>query len=86
MAQLIEIADLTGANRHILVSEVSHPYGLTVTATHVYWTDWETRAIQRSPRGHAAPHETVRGNLAGLMDLKAVVLGKVGRLLRQCSR
>uniref|UniRef100_A0A8C5MYQ0 LDL receptor related protein 4 n=1 Tax=Leptobrachium leishanense TaxID=445787 RepID=A0A8C5MYQ0_9ANUR len=68
----IEASDLMGRNRRILVSPVHHPYGLTLLGAHIYWTDWQTRSIQRADKDTGANIIVVRDNLAGLMDIQAV--------------
>ncbi|XP_028649665.2 low-density lipoprotein receptor-related protein 4 isoform X1 [Erpetoichthys calabaricus] len=68
----IEAADLNGANRRTLVSPVQHPYGLTLLGPHIYWTDWQTRSIQRADKNTGSGTITIRGNLPSLMDIQAV--------------
>ncbi|KAG8557381.1 hypothetical protein GDO81_016609 [Engystomops pustulosus] len=68
----IEASDLEGRNRRILVSPVQHPYGLTLLGAHIYWTDWQTRKIQRADKDTGENVIVVRDNLPGLMDIQAV--------------
>ncbi|XP_018619430.1 low-density lipoprotein receptor-related protein 4 [Scleropages formosus] len=68
----IEASDLNGANRRTLVSPVQHPYGLTLLGPHIYWTDWQSRSIQRADKTTGGNSVIVRGNLPGLMDIQAV--------------
>uniref|UniRef100_A0A3Q3IDS7 Low-density lipoprotein receptor-related protein 4 n=1 Tax=Monopterus albus TaxID=43700 RepID=A0A3Q3IDS7_MONAL len=68
----IEAADLNGQNRRTLVTPVQHPYGLTLLGPHIYWTDWQSRSIQRADKNTGANTITVRANLPGLMDIQAV--------------
>ncbi|XP_075921535.1 low-density lipoprotein receptor-related protein 4 isoform X1 [Petromyzon marinus] len=68
----IEASDLNGNHRRTLVSPVQHPYGLTLLGQHIFWTDWQTRSVQRADRLRGGAPFTVRGNLAGLMDIHAV--------------
>ena len=70
--QRIEAADLNGQNRHTLVTPVQHPYGLTLLGPHIYWTDWQSRSIQRADKNTGANTITVQANLPGLMDIQAV--------------
>lgn len=72
LLQRIEASDLMGRNRRILVSPVQHPYGLTLLGAHIYWTDWQTRKIQRADKDTGANIIVVRDNLPGLMDIQAV--------------
>ncbi|XP_068581233.1 LOW QUALITY PROTEIN: low-density lipoprotein receptor-related protein 4 [Cebidichthys violaceus] len=68
----IEAADLNGQNRRTLVTPVQHPYGLTLLGSHIYWTDWQSRSIQRADKNTGTNTITVRANLPGLMDIQAV--------------
>ncbi|KAK2557468.1 Low-density lipoprotein receptor-related protein 6, partial [Acropora cervicornis] len=45
----IEVSDLTGANRRLVMSSVAdiHPFGLTLYQGMLYWTDWNNRSISR---------------------------------------
>lgn len=75
------MADLSGSNRRTLVSPVQHPYGLTLLGPHIYWTDWQSRSIQRADKNTGDNIITVRSNLPGLMDIQAMdrdrPLGKI---------
>jgi len=70
--QRIEASDLNGLNRRTLVSPVQHPYGMTLLGPHIYWTDWQSRSIQRADKNTGANAITVCSNLPGLMDIQAV--------------
>lgn len=63
---------MNGQNRRTLVTPVQHPYGLTLLGSHIYWTDWQSRSIQRADKNTGANTITVRANLPGLMDIQAV--------------
>uniref|UniRef100_A0A8C7Z4T7 Low density lipoprotein receptor-related protein 4 n=1 Tax=Oryzias sinensis TaxID=183150 RepID=A0A8C7Z4T7_9TELE len=68
----IEASDLNGLNRRTLVTPVQHPYGLTLMGSYIYWTDWQSRSIQRADKNTGANTITIRSNLPGLMDIQAV--------------
>lgn len=72
LVQRIESSDLNGQNRRTLVTPVQHPYGLTLMGSHIYWTDWQSRSIQRADKNTGTNTITVRSNLPGLMDIQAV--------------
>lgn len=75
---VIEMSDLKGHHRRVLVSNVPHPYGLTVSGNHVYWTDWETQAVHRANKNSGSNSELVRDKLAGLMDIHAIQIDETG--------
>ena len=43
----IEVSDLNGGNRRVILSSAAdvHPFGLTVYQGMLYWTDWNTKSI-----------------------------------------
>ncbi|CAI5763731.1 low-density lipoprotein receptor-related protein 4 isoform X1 [Podarcis lilfordi] len=68
----IESADLNGKLRQVLVSQVSHPFALTQQDRWLYWTDWQTKSIQRVDKYSGRNKETVLANVEGLMDIIVV--------------
>ncbi|KAK6321281.1 hypothetical protein J4Q44_G00082570 [Coregonus suidteri] len=44
----IEFASLDGTNRHtVLRQDIPHIFAMTLFEEYIYWTDWETRSINR---------------------------------------
>ena len=45
----IEVSDLNGGNRRVIMSSSAdiHPFGLTVHQGMLYWTDWNNKSISR---------------------------------------
>ena len=45
----IEVSDLNGGNRRVVLSSAAdiHPFGLTVYQGMLYWTDWNDKSISR---------------------------------------
>ncbi|KAK7175881.1 hypothetical protein R3I93_000216 [Phoxinus phoxinus] len=68
----IESSDLNGKLRQILISPVSHPFALTQQDHWIYWTDWQTKSIQRVDKHTGRSKETVLANVEGLMDIIVV--------------
>ncbi|XP_035237468.1 low-density lipoprotein receptor-related protein 1-like isoform X1 [Anguilla anguilla] len=45
----IEFADLDGTNRHtVLNQDIPHIFAMTLFEEFIYWTDWETKSINRA--------------------------------------
>ncbi|KAG9475852.1 hypothetical protein GDO78_003967 [Eleutherodactylus coqui] len=65
----IEHADLNGKSRQVLISQVPHPFALTQASHWIYWTDWQTKSIQRVDKYSGRSPETILGNMEGLMDI-----------------
>lgn len=55
-----------------------HPYGLTVAAGEIYWTDWKQKAIMKADKIMGGGVQIVRGNLEGLMGIHAVHMADKG--------
>ncbi|KAG5887975.1 hypothetical protein JTB14_035048 [Gonioctena quinquepunctata] len=68
----IESSDLSGKDRKLIISEVQHPYGLVVVGNHIYWTDWQTKALHRADKNTGADPTIIRDKLEGLMDVRSV--------------
>ncbi|XP_076114053.1 low-density lipoprotein receptor-related protein 4-like [Mytilus galloprovincialis] len=71
--EVIESSDLNGGNRRVIISNVNHPYGLTITERHIYWTDWQKMAIFKADKDTGSNLLVIRRTLPGLMDLQAVI-------------
>ncbi|GAB6033184.1 Low-density lipoprotein receptor- protein 4 [Chamberlinius hualienensis] len=75
---VIEMSDLNGNNRQILVDNVAHPYGLTLLGDWIYWTDWQLQSIIRANKRTGQDREVMREKLPGLMDIHAVHVDSSG--------
>lgn len=69
---MIESSDLTGKNRKAIITDVPHPYGLVVVENHIYWTDWQTKALHRADKNSGDDKTIIRDNLEGLMSVRAI--------------
>ena len=68
----IESADLDGKYRSILVKNIAQPYGLTIMDQYIYWSDSQTKAVERANKVTGADHETICDNIDNLTEIKAV--------------
>ncbi|XP_071487623.1 low-density lipoprotein receptor-related protein 4-like [Diadema antillarum] len=67
----IEFSNLDGSGRQILINvQLPHPFGLAVHGQWVYWTDWETKSIQKANKRSGHGRVTVRDGLENLMDVR----------------
>ncbi|XP_071521746.1 low-density lipoprotein receptor-related protein 4 isoform X2 [Panulirus ornatus] len=69
---VIQAIGLDGKNRRTVVTDLPHPYGITILGKWVYWTDWQTKSLNRTVKDFGRPVSTMREGLAGLMDIKAL--------------
>ncbi|XP_039257073.2 low-density lipoprotein receptor-related protein 4-like isoform X1 [Styela clava] len=72
--EVIESSDLLGGNRRILKVSTPHPYSLTAMDGFLYWTDWQTRNVERLNLRNLTQSATMRKQLPNIMGIKAVTL------------
>ncbi|RWS31707.1 low-density lipoprotein receptor-related protein 4-like protein [Leptotrombidium deliense] len=68
----IESTDFQGKVRKIVVKDISHPFGVTIYGQHVYWTDWQSKAIERADKETGTDKHVITENIEYLMELKMV--------------
>lgn len=69
----IESCDYDGGNRRVIIKDISHPFGLTIYGPHVYWTDWQAKAIERGDKyGLRRDKQLIVDNIEYLMEIKMV--------------
>lgn len=69
---VIESCNFDGNDRKTVIEfrDEEHPYGIFVTNTKIYWTDWKTNALHSADKSNLTARSIVAGNLEGLMDVK----------------
>ncbi|XP_064480176.1 low-density lipoprotein receptor-related protein 4-like [Ornithodoros turicata] len=68
----IEYSDLEGKGRQKLIEGVAHPFGLTQYQSFIYWTDWQTKAIERANKDTGLERIIICDNVEYLMEIKMV--------------
>ncbi|UYV74687.1 LRP4 [Cordylochernes scorpioides] len=68
----IESADLAGKHRQCLVEGAAHPFGITLDSMFVYWTDWQTKSIERADKNTGSHRSVLRDGIEYLMEIKMV--------------
>lgn len=68
------MCDFDGNFHHTIIEfrNEEHPYGITVTKTKIYYTDWKTNALHAVNKNNLTSRTIIAGNLEGLMDVKVV--------------
>uniref|UniRef100_A0A8C0GL26 Uncharacterized protein n=1 Tax=Chelonoidis abingdonii TaxID=106734 RepID=A0A8C0GL26_CHEAB len=64
----IEFASLDGSNRHI-GEDIPHIFALTLFEDYIYWTDWETKSINRAHKTTGANKSMLISTLHRPMDI-----------------
>ncbi|ETE71786.1 Low-density lipoprotein receptor-related protein 1, partial [Ophiophagus hannah] len=66
----IEFASLDGSNRHIVLNQdIPHIFALTLFEDYIYWTDWETKSINRAHKTTGANKSVLISTLHRPMDI-----------------
>uniref|UniRef100_A0A8D2LBK3 Prolow-density lipoprotein receptor-related protein 1 n=1 Tax=Varanus komodoensis TaxID=61221 RepID=A0A8D2LBK3_VARKO len=66
----IEFASLDGSNRHIVLSQdIPHIFALTLFEDYIYWTDWETKSINRAHKTTGTNKSVLISTLHRPMDI-----------------
>uniref|UniRef100_A0A8D0ALX9 LDL receptor related protein 1 n=1 Tax=Sander lucioperca TaxID=283035 RepID=A0A8D0ALX9_SANLU len=66
----IEFASLDGTNRHTVLSQdIPHIFAMTLFEEHIYWTDWETKSINRAHKSLGTNKTTLISTLHRPMDI-----------------
>ena len=63
---------MLGQTRVMLLHPVPHAYGLTALDGYLYWTDWQTRNVERMNLHDPEHVSPVRENMPSMMGIKAV--------------
>lgn len=74
---------MDGSNRQILLEDkLPHIFGFTLLGEYIYWTDWQSRSIERIHKTTAV-REIIIDQLPDLMGLKATkVTETYGRICK----
>uniref|UniRef100_A0A673BUV4 Low density lipoprotein receptor-related protein 1Ab n=1 Tax=Sphaeramia orbicularis TaxID=375764 RepID=A0A673BUV4_9TELE len=66
----IEFASLDGTNRHTVLShDIPHIFAMTLFEEYIYWTDWETKSINRAHKTLGTNKTTLISTLHRPMDI-----------------
>ncbi|KAG1656290.1 Low-density lipoprotein receptor-related protein 4 [Nymphon striatum] len=68
----IEYSDFNGKNRRIVLTSLPHPFGLTMDDSHIYWTDWKTKSIEKADKLKGQNRVIILSDIEGLRQLRMV--------------
>ncbi|XP_049541327.1 low-density lipoprotein receptor-related protein 4 [Anopheles darlingi] len=68
----IELCDFDGRRRTQVVAHATHPFGFTLTGTHLFWTDWYNKSVLRAPKDSVTSVEVARFSLRGALEVRSV--------------
>lgn len=68
----IGVSKLDGRHRSTIVAHASHPFGVTVFESNIFWTDWYNKSVYRAEKAGNHKSEEVRHGLSGALDIRSV--------------
>uniref|UniRef100_A0A1I8N054 EGF-like domain-containing protein n=3 Tax=Musca domestica TaxID=7370 RepID=A0A1I8N054_MUSDO len=68
--KVLENINFDGSGRKVLIDGLSHPFGLDVSGSRVYWTDWDTKSVSSADKMTGRDITTIIANTSDLMDIK----------------
>ena len=68
---LVEFSDRNGTNRQQLpLLRMPHPFGITVFEDFIYWTDWQTKSINKAHKWTGAQQMILYNSSQRLMGIQ----------------
>ena len=75
----IAVADLEGRNPRIVLSRgdnsnarLHHIFAMTVFEDYIYWTDWETKSVEKCHKYNGGERETIITLIHRPMDIQVI--------------
>ncbi|XP_014255223.1 low-density lipoprotein receptor-related protein 4 [Cimex lectularius] len=68
----IEVSDLNGRNRMLLIPKTSHPIGLTLYGEHIIWADFHKKKVQMADAMTGRDQTALRGTISDVTGICAV--------------
>ena len=65
----IEMSDMSGGSRRPLFNQLRQPYGVTVYGDQIYWSDWNTRSVEKADKLSGAGRSVIKSRMDFPMDL-----------------
>lgn len=74
----IEVCNMDGTDRKQIINDnLPHIFGLTILSDYLYWTDWQSRSIDRAHKLTGLNRTTIVNQASDVMGIKAIRLGHV---------
>eukprot|EP00794_Sanderia_malayensis_P017393 gene17393-19134_t len=67
---VIERMNLNGLAREVVLTGLSHPFGLALFGEFIFFSDWQDRSIFRVSKHNTSSFHVLRQGLVGLMELQ----------------
>ncbi|XP_034949215.1 LOW QUALITY PROTEIN: low-density lipoprotein receptor-related protein 4 [Chelonus insularis] len=83
--KVIEVSELDGSHRKVIIKNVQHPYGLSVMGDYIYWSDWMTKSIHQANKNTGKDSKIIVSKLDGIMDIRVVNFHDIDNLENLCG-
>lgn len=68
----IDMCDFDGNKRTTIVQHATHPFGIALAGSYIYWTDWYNKSVFRAPKTGSTSGAEIRHGLKGALDIRSV--------------
>lgn len=79
------MCDFDGKKRIQIIQHATHPFGLALSGSYIYWTDWYNKSVFRAPKSGSPDGVEIRHGLRGALDMRAVSKKRQPNDLHPCS-
>ncbi len=69
----VQVMSYDGTRRSVFVTDMPHPFSLTILGNHLYWTDWQRRSVERVDKNSGSNRATVLDQLPDIMGIKGLL-------------
>lgn len=79
------MSDFDGKKRKQIVQHATHPFGVALAGSYIYWTDWFNKSVFRAPKSGGAIGIEIRHGLRAALDIRSVSQNRQPFDIHPCS-
>lgn len=79
------MSDFDGKKRKQIVQHATHPFGVALAGSYIYWTDWFNKSVFRAPKSGSAIGVEIRHGLRAALDIRSVSQSRQPFDIHPCS-
>lgn len=79
------MSDFDGKKRKQIVQHATHPFGVALSGSYIYWTDWFNKSVFRAPKSGSAIGVEIRHGLPAALDIRSVSQNRQPLDIHPCS-
>ena len=66
----LKVMNYDGTRRSVFVTDLPHPFSLSILGSYLFWTDWQRRSVERVDKNTGLNRATVLDQLPDIMGVK----------------